>query len=112
MRPDRFQETDELSVGELRARVADSIRAERTRLSLSQREFALRCGIALRTYKRFELGHCDSLDVLLLIVQKFGRMQTFRLLFEGDAPAVKLRTPLAALARAKEKAEAKMSEKK
>ena len=57
------------------------IRLERRRLGLSQAKFANMCGIPLRTYKRLELGGCDSIEVLVKVAQGFGRGAGFNMLF-------------------------------
>lgn len=57
------------------------IRLERRRLGLSQAKFAGICGIPLRTYKRLELGGCDSIEVLVKVAQGFGRAAGFNMLF-------------------------------
>jgi len=54
-----FEHGAELTMEELRKRFGDRVRLERRRKSLTQKEFAEACGIALRTYKRFESGECD-----------------------------------------------------
>lgn len=66
---------------DLRSRLADRVRLERRRLKLTQPEFAARCGIPLRTYKRFEQGQCDSLEAFLRIVVGFQRVVALELLF-------------------------------
>lgn len=76
-----FHELVSSSAPELRTRIADRVRLERRRLDLSQKEFAGRCGIALRTYKRLEQGDCDSLDAFLRIVICFERSVAIELLF-------------------------------
>lgn len=57
------------------------LRAERSKLRLSQRDFAAKAGVPLRTYKRFESGECDSLDVFIRITQAFSRAPGFETLF-------------------------------
>lgn len=76
-----FHELAGDSASELRCRIADRVRVERRRLELSQKEFAERCGIPLRTFKRFEQGQCDSLEVFLSIVVRFERVVALELLF-------------------------------
>lgn len=77
----KFEDAKSLSAEEIRDRIAHRVRAERAALGLSQREFADRCGIALRTYKRFELGEGDSLTAFIRIVAAFERVIAFELLF-------------------------------
>jgi len=57
------------------------IRLERRRLGLSQAKFASLCGIPLRTYKRLELGGCDSIEALVKVAQGFGRGAGLNMLF-------------------------------
>lgn len=88
-----------MSVIELRHLIADRIRMERRRTKESQRAFADRCGIPLRTYKRFEQGTCDSLEVLLRIVITFDRIKSFELMFPPRAVSIDSRNPVNALDR-------------
>ena len=89
--------TSDLDV--LRALLSDRLRHERGRLGLTQDQFANQCGIAVRTYKRFELGKCDSLDVFLKIVIVFERTRALDLLFPPKPAQVIPRSPLGALAK-------------
>ena len=99
----RFSDDLQLSPREWRTLVVDRIRAERRRLGMSQQTFADKCDIPLRTYKRFELDLCDSLDVLIKIVCTCGRTKGLELLFVPTEPAVKIRTPIAAMERLNQK---------
>ena len=81
--------------------MVDRVRAERRKLGLSQLAFAAKCGVPLRTYKRFELDKCDSLDVLIKIIAASGRTKGLELLFFPIDQVVELRTPTAALDRLK-----------
>ncbi|WP_019924971.1 helix-turn-helix transcriptional regulator [Duganella zoogloeoides] len=82
----------------LRKRLGDRVRLERRRKKLTQKDFADACGVALRTYKRFEAGECDSLDAFLAIVIHFERLVALELLFPPkDLVELKPRTPGAAL---------------
>lgn len=83
-----FHELVSYSASELRRRIADRVRVERRRLELNQKEFADRCGIPLRTFKRFEQGQCDSLEVFLNIVVRFERVVALELLFPPKPAAV------------------------
>ncbi len=83
----------------LRARLSDRLRHERNQLGLTQKQFADQCGIATRTYKRFELGQCDSLEVFLKIVMWFERTRALDLLFPPKPVQVMPRSPLGALAK-------------
>lgn len=66
---------------DLRIRIADRIRVGRRQTGLSQRHFAEKCGIPLRTFKRVENGTCDSLDAFLRIIIAFERISALELLF-------------------------------
>lgn len=94
-----FPAKEILTATELRTRIVDRVRRERRRLGASQEDFAKITGIALRTYKRFELDQCDSLNVFIRIVITFDRVVAFDLLFPPEKAVVELRTPLAALER-------------
>ena len=89
-----------LSAPELRARIADRVRLERRRTKLTQKDFAEKCGIPLRTFKRFEQGQCDSLEAFLRIVVAFERVVGLELLFPPkQAVVIEVRSPAAALER-------------
>lgn len=81
------------------AMIFTRIRHERRRLNLSQTEFAEVCGVPLRTYKRFELGKCDSLDVLIRVIIEFERVAALELMFPPGKTEAKSRKPLAVLDR-------------
>lgn len=98
-----FNLVEGVSSQQFRRQVSDRIRFERVQIGLSQTRFAEQCGIPLRTYKRFELGYCDSFDVFIKIVMAFGRVRAFELFFVGNAQDLTLRTPLATLDRLMEK---------
>ena len=74
-----------LPLDEQRQLLSARLRFARTQLDLTQAEFAAQCGISVPTYKRFELGTCDSLGVLLKIVAMFNRTYALDLLFPGEA---------------------------
>jgi transcriptional regulator with XRE-family HTH domain len=76
-----FGQANSLSSNNVFELLYTRLRAERAKLHLSQREFAEKAGVPLRTYKRFELGECDSLDVFIRISQAFGRAPGFETLF-------------------------------
>lgn len=94
-----FAETRDMDADEIRSRLADRVRFERQRLGLSQADFAERCGIALRTYKRFELKDCDSLTTFLRIVAGFDRSAGLEMLFPAEALKNEPRTATAILDR-------------
>lgn len=95
-----FRESTHSPVELLRKQLSDRVRLERRQLGLSQKDFADKCGIPLRTYKRFEKGDCDSLDAFLRIVKAFERVITLDLLFPGKPVVLtEVRSPTAALAR-------------
>ncbi|MHA6891407.1 helix-turn-helix transcriptional regulator [Ralstonia pseudosolanacearum] len=81
------------------SRISDRVRHERKRLKLTQQEFAARCGIPLRTYKRFELGQRDSLITFIKIVVAFDRAIAIELLFPPKPTSLEVRTPTAVLDR-------------
>lgn len=76
-----FENARNSTAEEICARIADRVRAERRNLRLSQQEFAIQCKVPLRTYKRFELGECDSLATFIKIVGAFDRIVALELLF-------------------------------
>jgi transcriptional regulator with XRE-family HTH domain len=94
-----FNQAEGLSAEILRKRISDHVRRERSRQGLSQLAFAAKCGVSLRTYKRFELGHCDSIDVFIRITIASGRVRAFDLFFEPDVPDLQLKTAPALLSR-------------
>ena len=94
-----FLELSKHSVADTRRLLIDRVRLERSRNKESQREFAERCSIPLRTYKRFEQGQCDSLDVFLRIVIAFDRVKGFELMFPPKPVAVQSRNPIDILSR-------------
>lgn len=69
----------------------DRVRLERKKLGYTQAEFAQRCGIALRTFKRFELGGAGSVDLLIRVTQAFGRGAGFDMLFPAQLASMKPR---------------------
>ena len=100
-----FLGTNSLSVDELRLLLSDRIRIERRRTDESQRVFAERCGIPLRTYKRFEQGRCDSLEVFFRIVIAFDRIKGFELMFPPKPVRLIPRTAPALLEQVRRRAE-------
>lgn len=76
-----FQEFGHASVGELIVAIGSRVKQERHNQGCTQKEFAERCSVTLRTYKRFESGHCDSLEVFLRLVITFNRQAALELLF-------------------------------
>lgn len=76
-----FGQANTLSSGDVFELLCTRLRAERAKLRQSQRDFAAKAGVPLRTYKRFELGECDSLDVFIRITQAFSRAPGFETLF-------------------------------
>lgn len=85
-----FAHANLLSVQDVQRLISDRIRHERRRLGLTQIEFAARCGIALRTYKRLELGESDSIGALIRVAQYLERAMGFEMLF----PPQQLERPL------------------
>jgi len=76
-----FHLANKLSVQDVQRLISDRIRHERRRLGLTQVVFAARCGIALRTYKRLELGESDSIGALIRVAQYLERAMGFEMLF-------------------------------
>jgi transcriptional regulator with XRE-family HTH domain len=71
-------------------------------MGFSQKAFAEKCGIPLRTFKRFEQGECDSLEIFLRIVIIFERVVGLELLFPPkQAVVTEVRSPTIALERLK-----------
>lgn len=83
-----FHEMTPNSAFELRVHIADRIRIERRKLGLTQQEFAKRCDVPLRTFKRFEQGECDSLEVFLQVAMTFERISALELLFPAKSAVV------------------------
>lgn len=96
----QFRNAENFSALELTVLLIDRVRSERRKLNLSQAKFAKKCGIPLRTYKRFELGQSNSLESFMRIVIVFERVVALDLLFPPAPVTVKIRTPVAALERA------------
>lgn len=82
-----FDQANKLCVQDVQRLISDRVRLERRRLGLTQAVFAARCGIALRTYKRLELGECDSIGALIRVSQFLGRASGFSSLFPELLPA-------------------------
>jgi transcriptional regulator with XRE-family HTH domain len=95
----KFRDIVGRSHAEHRSLLSDLVRRERKQRGFTQTEFAKALEVPLRTYKRFELGDGDSLEIFLRIVILFERTTALDLVFPNPAAAVKQRTPLAALAR-------------
>lgn len=94
-----FAHSRGLPADEIKNKLADRVRFERQRLGLSQADFAERCGVALRTYKRFELKGCDSLTIFLRIVAGFDRTAGLETLFPAEPLRNDARTATAILNR-------------
>lgn len=82
-----FEQANKLSVQDVQRLISDRVRLERRRLGLTQAVFAEQCGIALRTYKRLELGECDSIGALIRVSQSLGRAPGFSSLFPELLPS-------------------------
>lgn len=76
-----FERANAMESQDVLALLRDRVRMERKKLGFTQTTFAERCGIPLRTFKRFELGGCDSVEVLIRVAQGFGRGAGFETLF-------------------------------
>lgn len=100
-----FENAKGLTSIQLRTRIADHVRLERRKIKMSQSDFSAHCEIPLRTYKRFELGKCDSLEAFLRIVLAFEKITGFErviglgLLFPPNTTTAMSKTPTAALDR-------------
>ncbi|RAA89263.1 hypothetical protein DN490_13925 [Burkholderia multivorans] len=94
-----FENARSSTAEEICARIADRVRAERRNLQLSQQEFAIQCQVPLRTYKRFELGECDSLATFVKIVAAFDRIVALELLFPPKQVDTAPRNAVALLSR-------------
>lgn len=81
-----FDQANKLSVQAVQKLISDRVRLERRRLGLTQVVFAAQCCIPLRTYKRLELGECDSLGALIRVSQFLGRAPGFSSLFPELLP--------------------------
>lgn len=92
-----FEQANALSVQDVQRLISDRIRHERRRLGLTQVVFAAHCGIALRTYKRLELGESDSIGALIRVAQYLGRAVGFDMLFPPQPLVRPLRGTEAAL---------------
>ena len=66
---------------ECRDYLAANIRAERKRLKLNQKEFALLADIPFRTYKRFEQNCNGGFDNFINILRAFERLETLEKVF-------------------------------
>jgi len=66
--------------------LATRARAERVKNGYSQAAFAEKAGIALRTYKRFELSGVGSIETLIRIVIAMEHARGFLTLFPMPQP--------------------------
>lgn len=89
----------------------DRVRFERRRQKLSQAAFAEKCGIPLRTFKRYESTGTGSIELLVRIAQGFGRAPGFDSIFPAQPLLPKQTGVHAALARLEQKIEQRRSEK-
>jgi transcriptional regulator with XRE-family HTH domain len=96
-------------VGQHRSLLSDRLRLERKHRGLTQDQFASLLQVSSRTYKRFELGTCDSLELFLSIVIVIGKTSALDLVFPNPATAAKPRTPVGAMAKLNEKRAQEMS---
>lgn len=93
-----FGSAGSMDVVELLLLLRDRVRHERRRQGHSQAEFAAICGIALRTYKRYELTGSGSIEVLVRIAKGFGRAPGFDSIFPAQPLIMAPRGMEAALA--------------
>lgn len=68
--------------------LAMRVRGERVRSGLSQPAFAEKAGIALRTYKRFELSGTGSIETFARILMAMGHARGFYTLFPHPKPVI------------------------
>ncbi|WP_081934156.1 helix-turn-helix transcriptional regulator [Massilia sp. 9096] len=90
-------------VGRYRSLLSDRLRLERKHRGLTQEQFAGLLQVSSRTYKRFELGTCDSLELFLSIVIAIGKTSALDLVFPNPPTVAKPRTPAGAMAKLNEK---------
>ncbi|MFC5477309.1 helix-turn-helix transcriptional regulator [Massilia suwonensis] len=107
MNTPRFADIVGTTLTQHRSLLSDRVRLERKQRGFSQTAFAAMLGVPLRTYKRFELGDSDSLEIFLRILIFTQRTIALDLVFPDPAAVVKQRTPLAALDRLKQTKAAK-----
>lgn len=84
---DFLQSATERDIGKY---LAMRVRGERVRNGFSQSAFAEKAGVALRTYKRFELSGVGSIETLARILMALGHARGFYTLFPHPKPAVQL----------------------
>ena len=94
-----FREMSDSSSPEYRKLISVLVRLERKHRSMTQSQFADLLGVPVRTYKRFELGTSDSLDIFLRIIILVGRGTALDLVFPKPTPALKPRSPVAMMER-------------
>lgn len=70
--------------------LAMRVRGERVRNGFSQSAFAEKAGVALRTYKRFELCGTGSVETLARILMAMGHARGFYTLFPHPKPVTQL----------------------
>lgn len=84
---DFLQSANERDIGKY---LAMRVRGERVRTGFSQSAFAEKAGVALRTYKRFELSGAGSIETLARILMAMGHARGFYTLFPQPKPAAQL----------------------
>jgi transcriptional regulator with XRE-family HTH domain len=94
-----FRELSDSSSTDYRKLVSVLVRLERKHRAMTQSQFADLLGVPVRTYKRFELGTSDSLDIFLRIIIVVGRGTALDLVFPKPAPALQPRSPVAMMER-------------
>lgn len=55
--------------------IAVRLKIARLRLNLTQTEMSVRSGVPLRTYKRFELSGCGSLNTFVAVLRGLDRLR-------------------------------------
>lgn len=75
------------TTNELCSFVASRVRAERLRQGYSQEKMAIKAGIALRTYKRFELCGNGTISNLIKILRALDRISVLKYMVLMPKPA-------------------------
>ena len=70
---------------ECRDYLAANIRAERKRLKLNQKEFALLADIPFRTYKRFEQNCNGSIENFINVLRAFDKLRMLEAIFPSGS---------------------------
>ena len=71
---------------EIHGYLASKVRRARNDLGENQATFARRAGVALRTYKRFEVSGAGSIETLIRVLRAIERADRLKLLFPSPMP--------------------------